>query len=247
MKPFLRAKCQSTSWTSELPLILLGLRSALGESDAISSFDCTFGVSPILPTNLQFLTEFQNFIRASTPPRMLPNRSVTPAVPNDLASCKFVLVRVEGSSRTPLAQLYSGPFLVLERYRSSFKLQVGARQEVVNISRLKPAFTPSDAEPAQPPERGRPRNISPSSVPQPAAKRAQGCLPSSAKPGGNCHPSSSAKPGGIARPSSPAPAEQRTRSGRTFAILPSVAGGENPVEDDISLFHEPYLPPPAKP
>ena len=57
----------------------------------------------------------------------------------------------------PLSPLYPGPFLVLERHTSSLKLQVGTWQKVVNISRLKPAFTPSDASPAQPPARGRPR------------------------------------------------------------------------------------------
>ena len=77
-----------------------------------------------------FLTEFQHAIEVNTPPRTLPNQSVTPAVPDDLATCKFVLIRVDGSGRAPLAPLYTGPFLVLERYRSSFKLQLGTCQEV---------------------------------------------------------------------------------------------------------------------
>ena len=161
LKASLQAKCTSSSWTSKLPLILLGLWSATRESDAISSFERTFGVPPILPgdfwgsaetPNQEFLTEFQHAIGASPPPRTLPNRSVTLAVPDDLASCNFVLVKVIGSGRPPLALLYSRPFLVLERYRSSFKLQVGTHQEEVNIVRLKPAFTPKDAEPAQPPK-----------------------------------------------------------------------------------------------
>ena len=170
------------------------------------------------------------------PPHMLPNLSVTPAVPDDLASCKFVLVRVDGSGHPLVAPLYSGPFLVLECYRSSFKLQVRTRQEVVNISRLKPVFTPSDAEPAQPPNRGHPRKITTVPYPHPAAKRDRGCPPSSAKPGGKGRPSSSAKPGGIACPSSPVPAEQRKRSGRTFAFLPLVADWGGGLVDD-SVCH----------
>ena len=140
---------------------LLGLRSAPRESDSISSIERTFGVPPILPgdfwssaetPNHEFLTEFQRAIGAYAPPSTSLNRSVSPAVPTDLSSCRFVFVRVDGSGRPPLARLFSGPFLVLDRYRSSYKLQVGTRQEVVNISRLKPAFTPKDAEPAQPPK-----------------------------------------------------------------------------------------------
>ena len=37
LKASLRAKCISSTWTSELPLILLGLRSAPRESDSIST------------------------------------------------------------------------------------------------------------------------------------------------------------------------------------------------------------------
>ena len=122
--------------------------------DFISSFERTFGVPPILSgdfwssaetPNHEFLTEFQRAIGAYTPPSSSPNGSVSSTVPADLASCRFVFVRVDGSGHPPLAPLYSGPFLVLERFRSSFKLQVGTRQEIVNISRLKPAFTPEDA------------------------------------------------------------------------------------------------------
>ena len=42
---------------SELLLILLGLRSAPQESDTISSFERTFGVSPILPSDFWGLPE----------------------------------------------------------------------------------------------------------------------------------------------------------------------------------------------
>ena len=82
LKASLRAKCQSASWTSELPLILLGLRSAPQESDAVSSFECAFEVPPILlgdfwgsaeTPNQELLTEFQCALGTSMPPRTLPN------------------------------------------------------------------------------------------------------------------------------------------------------------------------------
>ena len=77
-----------------------------------------------------------------------PCLEAVPAVPPNLASCKFVFIRVDGSGRPPLAPLYTGPFEVLERYESTFKVQLGTRTELINISRLKPAFTPTDAVPA---------------------------------------------------------------------------------------------------
>ena len=126
------------------------------QPDSISSFERTFGVPPILPgefwsgpetPNPEFLAQFQQALASFSPPSSSPNRSVQPSLPADLASCKFVFVRVDGSGRPPLAPLYPGPFLVIQRYRSSFKLQVGTCEEVVNISRLKSAFTLEDASP----------------------------------------------------------------------------------------------------
>ena len=78
--------------TGQVHLLLLDLvlRSAPPESDAVSSFERTFGVPPILPRdfwgsaetpNNEFLTEFQRAIGASTPPRTLPNQTVPPGVP----------------------------------------------------------------------------------------------------------------------------------------------------------------------
>ena len=153
LKASLRAKCTSASWTSELPLILLGLRSAPRESDAISSFEWTFGV-PLISGDRRKRQTGSSSPSFSVPSGLARHPTLCPtlAVPDDLASCKFVLVRVDVSGLLPLAPLFSGPFLVLECYRSSFKLQVGTREEVVNISRLKPVFTPPDAEPVQPPK-----------------------------------------------------------------------------------------------
>ena len=131
LKASLRGKCTSSSWNRELPLILLGLRSAPRGSDSISSFERIFGVPPILPRdfwssaetpNHEYLEEFQRALEAYTPPSFSQNRSVLPTVSTDLASCRFVFVRVDGSGCPPLAPLYSGPFLVLEWFRSSFKL-----------------------------------------------------------------------------------------------------------------------------
>ena len=49
LKQSLRAKCQSSSWTTKLPLILLGLRSTPREAGAILSLERILRVSPILP------------------------------------------------------------------------------------------------------------------------------------------------------------------------------------------------------
>ena len=48
LKQSLRAKCQSSTWSAELPLILLRIRSAPHETDSILSFEQVFRVPPIL-------------------------------------------------------------------------------------------------------------------------------------------------------------------------------------------------------
>ena len=158
LKASLRAKF-SLSWSAELPLILLRILSAPRETAAISSFERVFDVPPILPGNYwgsaetpnpAFLEDFQQAIQSTTRPSTKLNRMESPSVPGDLATCKFVFIRVDGSGRPPFSPLYLGPFLVIKRNKSTFILQIGTRQEFINVSRLKPSYTPPDASPALP-------------------------------------------------------------------------------------------------
>ena len=52
-------------------------------------------LQPSHPQHQRRLTDFQRAIEVNTPPGTLPNRSVTPAVPDDLSTCEFVFVGVE--------------------------------------------------------------------------------------------------------------------------------------------------------
>jgi hypothetical protein len=79
------------------------------------------------------------------------------ALPEELLLTRFVLVRRD-AVQPPLSPLYDGPFLVLERSLHFFKVQFGSRREVISTHRLKPCHTPEDAQPAEPPRRGRPPN-----------------------------------------------------------------------------------------
>jgi hypothetical protein len=55
-----------------------------------------------------------------------------------------------------LAPRYQGPYLVLEKGPQSFRLAIGAREEVVSVDRLKPHTGDTLVTAAQPPRRGRP-------------------------------------------------------------------------------------------
>ena len=69
-----------------------------------------------------------------------------------------------GARRAPLTRPYDGPYRVKKRDSKFFVLQVGSREQVVSVDRLKPAFGFADPESGQqgppaaarPPARGRP-------------------------------------------------------------------------------------------
>ena len=85
---------------------------------------------------------------AIPPPHHVP-QSPPCQLPAALLSAKFVFVR-EDASIPSLAPLYRGPYLVLERREKFFRLQVGARTDVVFVDCLKPVFSDEPVTPAIP-------------------------------------------------------------------------------------------------
>jgi len=70
-------------------------------------------------------------------------------IPKDLASCKYVFVRVD-KVVDPLASKYTVPYRVLETHEKAYKLDYrlddhgNYLQEWVSIGILKPAYTDAD-------------------------------------------------------------------------------------------------------
>ena len=163
LKDSLRARLAVRDWPSHLPWVLLGLRSAPKEDHNVSSAELLYGTPLALPGELLDSREppaatFLEHLR--TTPTSLPTRHLSspePATvpPKGLSSADFVFVR-RGAPGPPLSLLYDGPYRVLDRGPKVFKLELGGRQEVVTVDRLKPCLV-NDVIPASPPSRGRPR------------------------------------------------------------------------------------------
>jgi hypothetical protein len=83
-----------------------------------------------------------------------PAADPPPLLPPELLSAPMVFVRAP-PAHPPLAPAYAGPYKVLRRSPLTFQLQIGDRTDTVSVHRLKPAYLPPDAVPAQPPLRGR--------------------------------------------------------------------------------------------
>ena len=159
LKASLAAHPNPEHWVDTLPLVLLGIRSAVKEDLLCSSAELVYGSPLRLPGEFfgtnpptytdrnSFLTRLRHSVSAWKPsPTRLQN--VHSYVPKDLSSCSHVFIRID-SHRSPLQPRYDGPFQVVRRKEKSFLIQRLNRLDWVSIDRLKPAFldaNPPDSE-----------------------------------------------------------------------------------------------------
>jgi len=154
LKAALKARGDPSTWTQQLPWVLLGLRAAPKDESGISSGQAALGLQLALPGQL-----LEQKATAPTQQQAIPATRRTYAevasTPSPLDSADFVYVR-HGGQAGPLADSYDGPFKVLARGDKVFKLQLGARVDTVSKDRLKPHLGVAVPELAVPRQRGRP-------------------------------------------------------------------------------------------
>ena len=156
LKAALRARLVGPAWMDELPLVLLGLRSAPKEDLGCAPSELVYGTTIRLPgeffqaTTLadepevsDLLKHLRTTMAGLRPQETSHHRQHTTHMPADLQSCTFVFVRHD-AHRTPLRCTYDGPFRVLERAAKYFTLDLNGRRDTVSVDRLKPAFLDSD-------------------------------------------------------------------------------------------------------
>nr|VZI21213.1 unnamed protein product [Spirometra erinaceieuropaei] len=163
LKASLRAAADPENWTDHLPLVLLGIRSALKPDLDCSSAELVFGATVRLPGEMisstpqgavedpaNLLHRLQQFMRTLSP--VPPSSSASPSyLEKDLTTCSHVYLRCD-RVRRPLEPPHDGPFRVLSPGPKTFRIQRDNREEVVSVDRLKAAVpdTPLD-EPCGPP------------------------------------------------------------------------------------------------
>ncbi|BHF77823.1 hypothetical protein SprV_0602093300 [Sparganum proliferum] len=157
LKASLRAAADPENWTDHLPLVLLGIHSALKSDLDCSAAELVFGATVRLPgqmisptprvavedpTNL--LHCLWQFLRtlSPVPPRLSFSESY---LEKDLATCSHVYLRCDRVRRT-LEPPYDVPFRVISRGTKNFRIQRGTREGVVSVDHLKAAVldTPPD-------------------------------------------------------------------------------------------------------
>ena len=153
LKNSLRCAVRSCkSWSRSLPWVMLGLQSAPKTDTATSTAGVLYG-TPLRIPGLCFQSNNQ---ATATEQLKLARTNVTDFTPESLDLCKFktspfvskslrtagyVYVRDDRLGKASLEPKYTGPFKVVRKDwdNNTFLLDLGKKQDVVSLSRLKPA------------------------------------------------------------------------------------------------------------
>lgn len=152
LKASLMARCNTTHWYDELPIILLGIRVSFKDELKCSPAEMLYGQALKVPGEFfvdsgpdnpdpshlvgRLRSYMQNLRR--TPTRQSQGRDSV-YVPKSLDNCTHVFVRVD-RVKTGLQTPYEGPFLVKRRLRKAFIIDFNGKDSNISIDRLKPAF-----------------------------------------------------------------------------------------------------------
>ena len=150
LKGALRAQSGTHSWTESLPLVLLGIRTALKEDLHCTAAELVYGMSLRLPGEFfsssslpsipdsDYVTRLKQYMGTlrATPARNPLSRNSF--IDDSLSSTSHVFIRRDAVKK-PLQQPYDGPFRVLSRTDKYFVVDINGKQDTVSIDRLKSA------------------------------------------------------------------------------------------------------------
>lgn len=150
LKAALKARLNSSSWMNELPMALLGIRTAWREDTDCSPAELVYGTALHIPGEFfttsrestlapGFLRDLQIHMRSVNPTPPQYHGQHHSSIPSSLANAEYVYVRHDGH-RKPLQRPYSGPFRVIQRHDKFYRLHMNGKEDNVSIDRLKPAY-----------------------------------------------------------------------------------------------------------
>ena len=149
LKTALKTYPDPNSWATLLPMVLLGIHTALKDDLGCTAAELVYGTSlrlpgeffaasPDTPNPSSYVTQLKSAMRQlrASPTRAAQRQSyVNPA----LATSSHVFVRHD-ATRKPLQQPYDGPFKVVKRAAKYYTVDINGRHDTVSLDRLKPAF-----------------------------------------------------------------------------------------------------------
>ena len=166
LKAALKAQPNPDDWMTSLPLVLLGIRTALKQDLHSTVAELVYGTNLRLPgefftstptNSLPLPSEFLNKLKlhfqhiSLVSPRPVASKS---HIPKDLSTATHVFTRHD-AVRKPLQPPYHGPYPILKRSDKHYTIKLNDRTDTISIDRLKPAHldapdTATDPSPSPP-------------------------------------------------------------------------------------------------
>ena len=187
LKGALKAQPQPDAWMDSLPLVLLGIRTALKEGIASTTAEMVYGTTlrlpgefltpspPSLPDASNYISTLKTHMQTLQPSLPRPTQQHC-HIPVGLSTATHVFVRHD-AVRRPLQPPYDGPYPVLKRTNKHFTLHINGRKDTVSIHRLKPAHLDREQHVHCPPRSPPPTPTTPAANPT-----APTCTPASTTP-----------------------------------------------------------------
>ena len=150
LKAALKAQPTPSAWMDSLPLVLLGIRTALKEDTRATAAEMVYGTtirlpgeffttsstpSPVNPSD--YVSQLKTHMQRIRPPQPRPTRRNS-HVSQSLLTCTHVFIHHD-AVRKPLQPPHDGPYLVLKRTDKHFTIDINGRKDTVSMDRLKPA------------------------------------------------------------------------------------------------------------
>ena len=149
LKAALMAKCNDNDWTTNLPWILLGLRTTPKEGSNTTAAETTYGDNLQVPGNF-FATpgntkiqDIRHEVKKYVPCRPSYKNTRKTYLPPDLHKASHVFLRID-TQKAPLTPPYIGPYQVQQRQQKVYQITIRGKPEWVSIDRLKPAYTSTE-------------------------------------------------------------------------------------------------------
>lgn len=213
--------CHSTTWSQALPLVLLGIRSALKEDIGCSSAELLYGEPLRLPGDFivqttantsasDFVVQLRSKMADLRPVPASRHSQPATFVFKDLPTATHAFLR-DDTVRRPLQPPYTGPHKILDRNSKTITLDILGRKSEVSVDRVKPAHLDAELQHGAPAAPSAPStSVAPSSPPPPPMSPATSVPTSCPAPAASA-PASSSSPN---IPSPPSPKPVITRTGR---------------------------------
>lgn len=150
LKAALMSRCSDTTWSSQLPWVLLGIRTTPKEGLGASPAEMVYGEPLVVPGEFfpdapseDDIHRLRRIVGRFAPCKQTYKPSEHRYIPQDLHTTKYVFLRTD-AHRPPLTPPYSGPYEVIERKKKAFLLRIKGADDWVSIDRLKPAYLQDD-------------------------------------------------------------------------------------------------------